>query len=106
MRSTTKDGWQACPHLVGSRRPASRFGGEKRLNVAVTRARSKVIVFTSFDPSDIDLSRTRSIGMAHLKAYLEAAASASDHGGAASATTVRRQPGKIQEAIASALQDN
>ena len=84
--------------------PLTRFGGEKRLNVAVTRARAKVIVFTSFDPSDIDLSRTRSIGMAHLKAYLEAAAAASGHGGVASVASDRGQPEKIQETIASALQ--
>jgi hypothetical protein len=84
--------------------PLTRFGGEKRLNVAVTRARAKVIVFTSFDPTDIDLSRTRSIGMAHLKAYLEAAATASGNGGLASVSADRGQPEKIQETMASALQ--
>lgn len=84
--------------------PLTRFGGEKRLNVAVTRARAKVIVFTSFDPSDIDLSRTRSVGMAHLKAYLEAAAAASGDDALASVNSDRGQPEKIQETIASALQ--
>jgi hypothetical protein len=84
--------------------PLTRFGGEKRLNVAVTRARAKVIVFTSFDPSDIELSRTRSIGMAHLKAYLEAAATASSSGGLTSVASDRQQSEKIQETIASALQ--
>ncbi|WP_278266151.1 DUF4011 domain-containing protein [Nocardia sp. AG03] len=54
--------------------PLSRTGGEKRFNVAITRARRKVIVFTSFDPSDIDLSRTTSTGMKHLRGYLEMAA--------------------------------
>ncbi|WP_229719161.1 DUF4011 domain-containing protein [Nocardia jinanensis] len=54
--------------------PLSRSGGEKRFNVAITRARRKVVVFTSFDPSDIDLSRTTSVGMAHLRGYLETAA--------------------------------
>src|SRR5690606_33014627 len=54
--------------------PITAQGGEKRLNVAVTRARRKVILFTSFDPAEIDLSRTSSRGMADLRAYLEMAA--------------------------------
>ncbi|WP_328811374.1 DUF3320 domain-containing protein [Rhodococcus sp. NBC_00294] len=53
--------------------PLTRAGGEKRWNVAITRARRKVIVFTSFDPTDIDLNRTNSLGMAHLRGYLERA---------------------------------
>ncbi|MEV4419504.1 DUF4011 domain-containing protein [Patulibacter sp. NPDC049589] len=53
--------------------PITNQGGEKRLNVAVTRARRKVVLFTSFDPADIDLARTSSRGMAHLRAYLEMA---------------------------------
>ncbi|MEU1950833.1 DUF4011 domain-containing protein [Nocardia rhamnosiphila] len=60
--------------------PLSRSGGEKRFNVAITRARRKVVVFTSFDPSDIDLSRTTSVGMAHLRGYLEMASQGSSSG--------------------------
>ncbi|MBY6414295.1 DUF3320 domain-containing protein [Rhodococcus sp. BP-252] len=54
--------------------PLTNSGGEKRFNVAVTRARRKVVIFSSFDPMDIDLSRTRSVGLAHLRGYLEMAA--------------------------------
>ncbi len=54
--------------------PITREGGEKRLNVAITRARRKVVLFTSFDPGDIDLARTSSRGLAHLRAYMEMAA--------------------------------
>lgn len=54
--------------------PLTRSGGEKRFNVAVTRARRKVLIFTSFDPADIDLARTKSVGLSHLRAYLEMAA--------------------------------
>ncbi|UQE73750.1 DUF3320 domain-containing protein [Gordonia sp. PP30] len=53
--------------------PLSRAGGEKRLNVAITRARRKVVMFSSFDPADIDLGRTSSVGLAHLRGYMEAA---------------------------------
>ena len=46
-------------------------GGEKRLNVAVTRSRFELHVFTSLDSQQIDLSRTNSTGVAHLKQFLD-----------------------------------
>lgn len=54
--------------------PLNRKGGERRLNVAITRATSDVIVFTSFDPSMIDLTRTQAEAVRDLKHYLEFAA--------------------------------
>jgi superfamily I DNA and/or RNA helicase len=33
--------------------PLNRAGGERRLNVAVTRARRQVVVFSSFDPGQL-----------------------------------------------------
>jgi very-short-patch-repair endonuclease len=51
--------------------PLNRDGGERRLNVAVTRAKHDVVVFSTLRPEQIDLSRTRAIGAAHLKFYLE-----------------------------------
>ena len=53
--------------------PLSRKGGERRLNVAVTRARKEVELFCSFAPSEIDLNRTSSAGLRDLRGYLEAA---------------------------------
>lgn len=58
--------------------PLSQTGGERRLNVAITRARRRVVLFASFDPKDIDLSRTTAQGTAHLRAYCELAASGVD----------------------------
>jgi hypothetical protein len=55
--------------------PLSRAGGERRLNVAITRARRQVILFSSFDPSELRAEQTASIGIKHLKGYLELAAS-------------------------------
>lgn len=51
--------------------PLNKQGGERRLNVAITRAKSEVLVFSSFDSSMIDLSRTSAIAVEHLKHYLE-----------------------------------
>ncbi len=46
-------------------------GGEKRLNVAVTRSRDELHVFASLDSDQIDLGRTASTGVAHLKQFLD-----------------------------------
>jgi hypothetical protein len=54
--------------------PLNRMGGERRLNVAVTRARRQVVVFSSFDPEDLRAEETSSIGIKHLRAYLDMAA--------------------------------
>jgi very-short-patch-repair endonuclease len=46
-------------------------GGERRLNVAVTRARRELKVFSGIRCDDIDLGRSRAIGVQHLKAFLD-----------------------------------
>ena len=51
--------------------PLNREGGERRLNVAVTRARREVVVFSSIRAEQIDLSRTKAVGAAHLKDFLD-----------------------------------
>ncbi|MDD7199450.1 DUF3320 domain-containing protein [Parafannyhessea umbonata] len=51
--------------------PINREGGWRRLNVAVTRARQGMVVFSSIEPTDIDLNRTSSAGPASLRAFLE-----------------------------------
>ncbi len=54
--------------------PLNRQGGERRLNVAITRATTEVLVFASFDSSMIDLTRTSATAVEHLKGYLDFAA--------------------------------
>ena len=49
----------------------NRDGGERRLNVAVTRAREELIVFSGFRADQIDTSRTKATGVHHLKAFLD-----------------------------------
>ncbi|MET3719222.1 DUF4011 domain-containing protein [Arthrobacter sp. UYEF21] len=53
--------------------PLNRAGGERRLNVAVTRARRQVIVFSSFSPSELRAEETSSVGIKHLRTYLNLA---------------------------------
>lgn len=50
--------------------PLNRPGGERRLNVLITRARLKCEVFTNLTADDIDLERTSSIGVKCLKSFL------------------------------------
>ncbi|HSP48137.1 MAG TPA: DUF3320 domain-containing protein, partial [Clostridiaceae bacterium] len=55
--------------------PLNREGGWRRLNVAVSRARYEMAVFTNIRPEMIDPSRTTAQGVADLKSFLEYARS-------------------------------
>ena len=46
--------------------PMNRDGGERRLNVAITRARHELRVFSSLKPEQFDLSRTQAAGVRDL----------------------------------------
>ena len=56
--------------------PLTQQGGEKRLNVAVTRAKRQFVVVTSFDPEE--MKNATSLGMNHLRDYLSAARNRSE----------------------------
>lgn len=51
--------------------PVNRDGGERRLNVAITRAKYNIQLVSSMHYTDIDLSRTQSIGARLLREYLD-----------------------------------
>jgi very-short-patch-repair endonuclease len=68
--------------------PLNRDGGERRLNVAITRARREVMVFSTLRPGHIDLARTRARGVADLKLFLDYA----ERGPAAIAEAVSTRP--------------
>lgn len=51
--------------------PLNRVGGERRLNVAVSRARYEMIIYSTLRSDQIDLNRTSSVGVAGLKRFLE-----------------------------------
>jgi very-short-patch-repair endonuclease len=60
------------PHRFG---PLTQDVGYRRLNVAITRAKRRMCVISSFSHDEIDLNRSGSRGVQLLKAYLEYAAS-------------------------------
>lgn len=51
--------------------PLNNAGGERRLNVAVSRAREEMYVFSTLRSSDIDLRRSKARGVEGLKHFLE-----------------------------------
>ncbi|CAA9212978.1 MAG: FIG00832862: hypothetical protein [uncultured Blastococcus sp.] len=83
--------------------PLNRTGGERRLNVAITRARRQVVVFSSFEPEQLRAEETSSVGIKHLRAYLDLAAQGTDvlPRDARSSSVVDRH----RESIAAALRE-
>ena len=51
--------------------PLGKQGGERRLNVAVTRAKTNIKLVGSIEPTDIDLDRAKSDGARLLRSYIE-----------------------------------
>ncbi|TSD95366.1 DUF4011 domain-containing protein [Skermania sp. ID1734] len=50
--------------------PLNQEGGHRRLNVAITRARSRMTLVSSFSHTDMDPERSTAPGVAMLRAYL------------------------------------
>ena len=81
-------------------------GGEKRLNVAITRARREFHVFSSIRAEQIDLARTHAVGVRDLKWFLDyaergpVALPSRDEGSLGSAES------PFEEAVADALSAN
>lgn len=51
--------------------PLNKEGGHRRLNVAITRAKHELIIFSSLHPQQIDMAKSKSRGVASLKEFLE-----------------------------------
>jgi len=64
------EGFEIHP-CIGQHPRTNSAGGERRLNVAITRATTEVVVFASFDASMIDLTRTSAQAVKDLKHYLD-----------------------------------
>ncbi len=84
--------------------PLNRDGGWRRLNVAASRARREMLVFSTLKPEMIDENRTTSEGVLGLRAFLEFAGKGTD--------TLTARPGDselrtgIAESVAAALAES
>ena len=67
--------------------PLNKAGGERRLNVAVSRARYEMKVFSTLRPEQIDERRTQAEGVLGLKRFLQFAQRGADALGATTDTT-------------------
>ncbi len=84
----------------------NREGGHRRLNVAVTRSRQQMIVYTSFPPEQLDAARSKSRGLNDLKKFLEFAQSNGTKPlGSFTAGSVGGFDSPFEEAVAEALQN-
>lgn len=83
--------------------PLNRAGGERRLNVAVTRARQEVMIVSSFEPEEIDERRATALGLLHLREYLRAARDGARPIDDTPASKGRRS--MLRDAIARSLQE-
>ena len=80
--------------------PLNRDGGERRLNVLITRARRRCVVYCNFVGADLDLRRSRARGVQALKTFLEYAQTGNID---APEATGREADSPFEEAVAARL---
>jgi very-short-patch-repair endonuclease len=85
--------------------PLNGEGGHRRLNVAVSRAREGVVIFSTLRPEEIDLSRVRAAGVRDLKHYLEFAIGGAKALVAQSAPTGLGADSPFEAAVTAMLRD-
>ena len=82
--------------------PLNQDGGERRLNVLITRAREKCVVFSNFKAYDMNLTANPPYGVKSLREFLEYAENLTL--GTHSADETPKEP--FEDAIASFLEEN
>ena len=82
----------------------NRDGGERRLNVAVTRARQELIVFSSFKADELNVERSKARGVNDLKAFLEYAEKGPEAIAARTEGSVGGFDSPFEEAVAEKLE--
>lgn len=81
--------------------PLTNKGGERRLNVAITRARKQLLVFSRLRPEQIDLSRTQAIGVHDLRTFLDYA----NRGQVALVEEISRTTGEVESFFEQSVMD-
>ena len=84
--------------------PLNKVGGERRLNVAITRARRELVVFSTLRPEDINLARASGHGVRDFKHFLEYAARGARALAEAFAPTGRGPDSPFEEAVQAMLE--
>ena len=92
-------------HVTMNFGPLNRDGGERRLNVAMTRARTEMVVFSTLHPDQIILSRTNAEAVRDLKHFLEYAERGPTALGAAVHGSLGDFESPFEVAVARALRD-
>ncbi len=84
--------------------PLNNAGGERRLNVAITRARKQVRIFCSFKPDELLNRKSGSVGINHLAQFLKMANKEDDD---MSGVYVTREshPDRMRKQILQSLRD-
>ncbi len=83
----------------------NREGGERRLNVAVTRARQELVVYSSFRADQLNAERSQARGVRDLKAFLEYAEKGPEALLARIEGSVGGFESPFEEAVAATLED-
>jgi very-short-patch-repair endonuclease len=90
--------------MMANMGPLGQLGGERRLNVAITRARQQLVVYVSFEPAALDLSAVSGQGLHDLKAFLESAAAWEDVMVAGDRAEVESRDAALKRALAARLE--
>lgn len=85
--------------------PLNRDGGWRRLNVAVSRARCEMVVFSAMRSDQLDLNRTKAEGVAALRSFLEYAEGRTPALDETKIQTKQEGSDGIAEAICKALEE-
>lgn len=84
--------------------PLNQEGGWRRLNVALTRSKSEMVIFTNLDPSDLKVSKLSARGAVELKNFLEYAGRG-ERAAAVSSATGRNENENLNVTISEMLRE-